>query len=437
MRQYTIKNRWTGFILAATLIAAQHPTQAQQSELRVGDTFGYPALQHVINGQDGALDLAQYRGKLLILDFWTHGCTSCIKGFPKLDTLQRQFGDRLQIIAVNREPREATERFLSKLPSIRLPSFPMVTGDSLLHAQFPHAFVPHHVWVDTLGQVVYITNAQNTNSASIRDYLSGKAPELSEIRYAGPKSILNSPLTAPLEEDDAQYSLLTKAIPGVTVFNEIVRFRDGHPGGSRISANAASIAELFAIAYSEGGQRNIGGVAHIIAKEMDPNMLFRPRADSLFSTWDINHSYNYILRVPDSLASAIYRYMQEDLARYFRIRARFVKKRRDVLQLCIIDRTAVERQAAMLNTTLPAGSARYRNIPVAALVESLQERLSKQGRAEIVVAPKMQLPAISVAFDRAALSPLSVELLNDGLKAYGLKIVKKRKRVPVLVLERQ
>ena len=44
--------------------------------------------------------LADFKGKLLILDFWATWCAPCVASIPKLENLQKQFEGKLQILPV-------------------------------------------------------------------------------------------------------------------------------------------------------------------------------------------------------------------------------------------------------------------------------------------------------------------------------------------------
>lgn len=50
------------------------------------------------------IDLARYRGKIVVVSFWASWCPPCRHELPMLDDLQKQAGDRyLQVIAINED----------------------------------------------------------------------------------------------------------------------------------------------------------------------------------------------------------------------------------------------------------------------------------------------------------------------------------------------
>lgn len=50
---------------------------------------------------DGALTLADLRGKVVLLDFWTYGCINCIHIIPDLKKLEEKYADELVVIGVH------------------------------------------------------------------------------------------------------------------------------------------------------------------------------------------------------------------------------------------------------------------------------------------------------------------------------------------------
>ena len=57
------------------------------------------------------------KGKIVVVDFWASWCLPCAESFPVMDELQKKYGDRVVILAVNVDEQAAKmEKFLVKHP---------------------------------------------------------------------------------------------------------------------------------------------------------------------------------------------------------------------------------------------------------------------------------------------------------------------------------
>ena len=68
---------------------------------------------------DPQLDLAQYRGKVVYLDFWASWCKPCRQSFPWMNAMQQKYSaEGLVIVAVNVDERRAdADQFLKAVPA--------------------------------------------------------------------------------------------------------------------------------------------------------------------------------------------------------------------------------------------------------------------------------------------------------------------------------
>jgi len=83
-----------------------------QAALKIGDTMPDLASFKVEGNLPDPL-----KGKVVLLDFWASWCLPCAESFPVMDELQKKYGDRLVIIAVNVDEKAANmKKFLEKHP---------------------------------------------------------------------------------------------------------------------------------------------------------------------------------------------------------------------------------------------------------------------------------------------------------------------------------
>ena len=103
--------------------------------------------------QEGAdLSLADFKGKLVYLDFWASWCKPCLTSFPKLEALQNKYkGQGLEIIAINLDQKnhKALE-FIAKNPV----SYTLLYDESTSVAQaYNVQAMPSSYFIDRKGTV--------------------------------------------------------------------------------------------------------------------------------------------------------------------------------------------------------------------------------------------------------------------------------------------
>jgi thiol-disulfide isomerase/thioredoxin len=178
----TVPNNERGLI---TVLLKRNFNKAENhihKPLGVGDSMPSFLFSHVLNTNQTEIDLSQLAHKLVILDFWATWCSSCIKGFAKLDTLQQQFPLQLQPILVNNlltsgDSEEKIKAYLLKRNSTSKTTicFPVaIEEEQELKQLFPCMFLPHYVWLYQ-NKVVAITSSSELTKENIRAILSGKS----------------------------------------------------------------------------------------------------------------------------------------------------------------------------------------------------------------------------------------------------------------------
>jgi peroxiredoxin len=85
---------------------------------------GKPAPDWKLNDLDGkTLALKQYRGKVVVLDFWYRGCPWCIRAMPQVNQLAQDFKDRgVQVLGMNIDRDTADARFVIEKLKLSYPS---------------------------------------------------------------------------------------------------------------------------------------------------------------------------------------------------------------------------------------------------------------------------------------------------------------------------
>lgn len=142
--------------------------------LKVGDPMPDLKLGEELTNSTGKKMFSDFRGKIIILDFWSTNCVSCIAGFPKMKQLQEKFGDQIQVILVNTsQTQEEIAKIMGKNIS-KIPDLYSITGAKHLFPYFPRMWSPYHVWIDQKGIIRVIGSNFNTYDNKVADLLNGK-----------------------------------------------------------------------------------------------------------------------------------------------------------------------------------------------------------------------------------------------------------------------
>ncbi|WP_186755677.1 TlpA family protein disulfide reductase [Echinicola salinicaeni] len=291
---------------------------SQLSELKVGDLVPDLLIENVLNHPEGKVQLSDYRGKLLILDFWATWCAPCIAGFSKADKLQKEFQDRLAILPVTYQEKEKVDKLFEKLSSLKDIRMPMAVADNTLRGLFPHRTLPHYVWIDRTGEVVAITEADKLTADNIRKYLAGDSLDLKlkADRYTPleKSAFLIAENTHIPRKPMVFQSALTGYIPGL--ISEYAYFPKDKRGKRVIMTNQPRI-NFFQKAYAEGKVAKVfhGNRIEIQSKQADK--LTTDLTGTAYEEWSKANAFCLEYIVPWEDAENFWAYFQQDLKRWF------------------------------------------------------------------------------------------------------------------------
>ncbi|WP_293924386.1 TlpA family protein disulfide reductase [Sphingobacterium sp. UBA6320] len=147
------------------------------TELKIGDQVPDIIIDKIINSDKRSIRISDYKDKLLVLDFWDTSCTVCIASMPKLDSLQRVFGDQIKLLSVTYQPEDIITKFFKNSRYLNERNPPVhrasVVDDRILRSYFRYETNPHVVWINK-GKVVAITGGEYITSENIQTILNGK-----------------------------------------------------------------------------------------------------------------------------------------------------------------------------------------------------------------------------------------------------------------------
>ncbi len=285
--------------------------------LKIGDTV--PDVEiNLLHGPVLKSNLSSYKGQLIILDFWATWCTSCLHGFPKLDSLQRKFKNQLQVLLVNTkstgDDKKKAEAFFNKRG--KQFSLPSVLEDTVLDNLFVHTMLPHYVWIKD-GKVKAVTGSGEVTAENITAVLN------------------NLPVTLRMKNDKMDYDRHKPLFVGgnnILSGSVLTGYTEGLPSGSvmdrddkglvsRLCISNTSLLQMFRQVY----KATLFPADHMIIYVREPWRLSPPGERD---NWKYSNTYCYEIKVPPVSQDSIYKLARQDLLRFFPYR---VWRRQDTL----------------------------------------------------------------------------------------------------------
>lgn len=286
--------------------------------LHIGDTVPDIRIAGIQNYGRPDFSLRDFKGRLLILDFWSVGCTSCVGLMPVLDSLQRAYQDQLTVVSVTPDGPQKAQQFIHRFLHGKTEHLPVIYADTLLSALFPHEWVPHEVWIDDQGVVRAITGGTYARGKYIQRLLNDPQATLPlKQDFLGFNE--NRPLltggNGGREGNFLYRSMITPYLPGVNGGIGI------HQTDSTVSLLALDVS-IFHLYDACVPFNIIGNPKKVILHIRDSSRYFPPTDDpEARDAWRQKHAFCYQLILPSSKAAEIRGEGLEDLNRYFGLHA--------------------------------------------------------------------------------------------------------------------
>jgi len=308
--------------------------------LKLGDTV--PNLPLTIRVGDSVLHkhLADFRGSVVILDFWSTHCSTCIYGIPLLWKLQREFGKKIEIIMVTSDTQEKINELWANLcghfnfyDSLIFSSrhLFMITQDTALNRLFEHRAIPVHAWIDRDGIFRDISYVNTTTEGNIDSFLKGNITRLASVSVKqhdfNPFSIFKMGNYSSCDDGEDYSCFMGHLEYGMGEGGSSDVDSYGNRGIALYEINK-SILELYKIAYKNNLKVEMDDVSRVVVSIKDPHRIYNYLSwdDPRLFEWLDSNTFCYSIKSKKEETDSVYDFMREDLDRHFHLKSYFDEK---------------------------------------------------------------------------------------------------------------
>ena len=98
--------------------------------------------------------LSEFKGKYIMLDFWSLGCGPCLQSFPELKEVSEKYKDSLEIVSISMDTKESWSDFVERKGLTGNPWNEFAKGTTGLAAVYQVQAIPRYVMISPEGIIV-------------------------------------------------------------------------------------------------------------------------------------------------------------------------------------------------------------------------------------------------------------------------------------------
>ncbi|MBI3138038.1 MAG: DUF3738 domain-containing protein [Sphingobacteriales bacterium] len=244
------------------------------------------------------------------------------------------------------------------------------------------------------------------------------------------------------------YSYIARYLPGASIgtFSKGIKYMDGRL--IRLSENHGSITDLLVRAFGEGGGKfffRYGLNVELHVTDSNAYISPKPRGslgDSSYRKWVMENIYRYDCSLPVNRGNELFRFMQEDLCRYFNLRVSIEKKEVPCFVLRCVNRELLAAKRnfenrpsyqAILRDSILTDSIYMKNSSVNFFVTSLRSEIFHAGMKKPLVDKTEYTGNIDLVKPVDGIK--SIAAYNAHLRQFGLEICEEMAVTEFLVVK--
>jgi len=360
---------------------------------------------NILNSKETEISLSDLKGKTVILEFWATWCGPCIPAMKKLDSLQQDFKEDIEIITISSENKNRLEKFIkSSNTTLRI-----VSNDTTHFQNFKYKVIPHSIIIDKDGIVRAITSPENINKVVIENLIS--------------KNEIDLDLKNDFYIDPNLEVKTIKAVANSDYRIELKSFDQEKRGGSKILKNSegningiemwnSTIPRLYQTLF------DVASYHRVVYKDSLSEEDF---------PYDNANRYNMTIEVSDNYQPKWKKTGINFLNENFDVNAKMGVDNLDCYVLKNIDNIIKESNSDKPEYMFMGSILKSKKIKISQLAEYLEN---------FAGLPVLDKTNLNGEYDiELEWQGVDFQTLHSELKKYGLKLEKSDKKLPVEVME--
>lgn len=442
MRMFGISSFLGICILASNNVYSQ---QVLSTTTNIGTEVPNVKFRKILNYNTSKASLSEFKGKIVVLDFWSRGCGSCIASFPKIEAYNSKFKDKLIFIPIIKENINGFNKLKSYSQILRESKLPFVLGDTLLHNIFPHKFVPFYVWVDKDGKLI------GTSSTVSEEMIESLLTQGTFVN-AAPVKTPTSKVRPKESFDTIKDRLIKRNHQGKTYFSKLTRLShaesklrfDNTTSNINYSSDPISgkhmavemslpLLNFLSLAYKTE-------LSNMIFESDSLRKLLPPKGKEKILKWEIENAVLYEITInPDSIEYSINvndEYLKSDIKEDFGISGEFKEVEREcyVFQKdngdCETKDTAPNEAAAF---EITKSGIYIENYAINALLIELSKGLNQSRFQDYPIINETNCKKIKKMYLKIE-DFENIENWNKELSKYGFSITLETRKLKTLII---
>ncbi len=98
--------------------------------------------------------LTEFKGKYILLDFWSQGCGPCIMSIPELERLSETYQDKMAVVSICEDSKNQWQQFVRKRQLKGNQWNELVSGRTGLFATYQVQAIPRYVLISPEGKIL-------------------------------------------------------------------------------------------------------------------------------------------------------------------------------------------------------------------------------------------------------------------------------------------